>query len=143
MEELLDLAEHEYRTLLEEGNWTGSLPDKPGSTFNTEICRETSTGETNQAEKYLPPWKRPPKDNEPDERMFKGKKEYWCARGCNWNRYHKTADHKTKKELARLKAEQQTKETTVMDASEVSSILTDPTNTGSANAAFLTNGFNI
>ena len=107
VEELLDLAEHKYCTLLEEGNWTRSLSDQSGSTYHVEGKeKEEKDLAANAVEKgrhkYIPPWKPPPQGNKPHEQMFKGKKEFWCAWGCHWNRYHKTADHKTRKELAQL-----------------------------------------
>ena len=80
-ETLFRIAEHQYRTMLEDGTWT--IVGKKVSSFNTE-GKPTAD---------LPPWKTPPKAGEPTEREFKGRIEYWCDK-CGWNRTHPAGQHR-------------------------------------------------
>ena len=84
-EQLFRIAEHQYRTMLEDGTWS-VVPTK-GSAFNVD-------GDISEP----PPWKKPPASGESNERMFKNRIEYWCTQ-CGWNRTHLGANHQTKSEL--------------------------------------------
>ena len=85
-ETLFRVAEHQYRTMLEDGTWT--VVGKKVSAFNAE----------GKDAKPLPPWKTPPKDKEAHEREFRGKNEFWCVK-CGWNRTHLGAKHRSKADL--------------------------------------------
>lgn len=91
-ETLFRVAEHQYRTMLEDGSWT--VVGKKASSFNTE----GKLNGTDSDSRPLPPWKTPPKDGEPHEREFKGRKEYWCPK-CGWNRTHPGSKHQSKGDL--------------------------------------------
>jgi hypothetical protein len=144
-ETLFRVAEHQYRTMLEDGTWT--IVGKKVSSFNTETSDETAK----------PPWKTPPKDGEPNHRDYKGRKEYWCSK-CGWNRTHLGKRHQTKGELRasreRTAAESLTTPVVppvvpgapaatppVPAANAVNTAPpTPPAPAASSNAAFLTNG---
>ena len=64
-EQILNLAEFEYRTMIEDGGWTA----KAGSP--NSVCAPANP-------KYVPPYRRAPGPGESNKRMYKGRKEYWC-----------------------------------------------------------------
>ena len=142
VEDLFRLAESQYRTLVETGGWIQTK--KKSSAFTSEA---TSSDGSNK-QKKLPPWRRPPAEGEPDERKFKGKTEYWCAKCGSWNKTHKTDQHRTKEELAadrnaqQLQANNQeaqsSSDTSSADVADDAGSTT--TTTASSNAAFLTTG---
>jgi hypothetical protein len=90
-EQLYMMADGQYRMFLEASTWTVS--GKKPSAFTTEA-----------GARPLPPWKLPPKTGEPHDCEFKGRPEYWCGRGCGWNRTHSGPGHKTKEELREYRA---------------------------------------
>jgi hypothetical protein len=94
-ETLFRIAEHQYRTMLEDGTWT--IVGKKVSSFNAEGNTPSSVATTG-SDKLLPPYKIPPALGEPHQREFKGRLEYWCTR-CGWNRSHLVNNRKTKGEL--------------------------------------------
>lgn len=145
VENLLRVAESQYRTLLESGEWV--KVKKNQSAFNSEAQSADSDGEK---KKSLPPWRRPPADGEPDEKKYKGRMEYWCSK-CGWNRTHKEADHKTKQELQAARNAQQlqanNQETAPAPAAAAPAPAPTPapapaTTTAASNAAFLQTGMN-
>jgi hypothetical protein len=97
---LFRIAEHQHRTMLEDGSWT--VVGKKVSNFNTE------TKESTDEARPLPPWKTPPKTGKPHEREFKGRLEYWCEK-CGWNCTHPTGKHQTKGELKAAHTKSNTK----------------------------------
>ena len=87
-ETLFRVAEHQYRTMLEDGTWT--VVGKKVSAFNAQGKAD--------GDKPLPLWKTPPKENEAHEREFRGRNEFWCSK-CGWNGTHLAAKHRSKADL--------------------------------------------
>jgi hypothetical protein len=121
-ETLFRVAEHQYRTMLEDGTWT--VVGKKPSAFNTEGKGEGKGDDS----KPLPPWKTPPKESEPHEREFRGRNEFWCTK-CGWNRTHLTPKHQSKGALktAREKSNATVLTTPTVPAAAVTAAATTPT----------------
>ena len=105
IETLFQLADQQYRTYVEDGSWVKKA--KKGSGFLAGVicwfCKQeghlakdckkkqkqqksggsNGKGNANAADGKgnapLQPWKKPPGPGEPNERVHKGKKEYYCA----------------------------------------------------------------
>jgi hypothetical protein len=139
-ENLYMMADGQYRMFLEAGTW--SVSSKKPSAFVTD---------GDGGARPLPPWKQPPKTGEPHQREFKGRPEYWCGKGCGWNRTHAEPKHKTKGELRELRENgaapttEATAARVVLQGNEATvgtGTESTPTmsSTASANAAFLQTG---
>ena len=167
IETLFQLADQQYRTYVEDGSWVKKA--KKGSGFLAGVicwfCKQeghlakdckkkqkqqksgggNGKGNANAADGKgnapSQPWKKPPGPGEPNERVHKGKNEYYCATCKCWNRTHTTQNHKTKAELQAQKDAGQANATSP-SGNGGSESTPPPAETGSvSNAAFLSNGF--
>ena len=169
VETLFQMAEQQYRTLLEEGSWVKRT--KKGSGFMAGticwICKKEghlarncltkdqeekagkgpgggSKKQGNGKDGKQKPWRKPPGPGEPEERMYKGRKEFYCARCKCWNPTHPTPQHKTKAELtAAGQANNANPSPAPAPAPSPTPAPSLPVagSASSANAQFLTNGF--
>ena len=112
-EQILNVANRQYTTMIQDGTWLiqkkkhQSNHQKQNNFSNKNVTNETETKSEDKPKAHLqrndetrtngrrgktPKYLQPPKEGEPDERMYKGKPEYWCKKCNKWVR-HPTKDH--------------------------------------------------
>ena len=108
VEDVFAAALRHYHAAVEANTWQRTT-SRPGSTFAISSGgRDESTANTSDTgTANLPrsnarssssstegeaPWKRAPGPGEPDERMWKGRPEYYCRKCRRWRR-HRTEEH--------------------------------------------------
>ena len=102
VEDILSMADTQYKELLELGHWTSAKHNKATDAFvangendNDKICGRCGKKHPGQS-CSLPHWKViPPKDGV-DEKLVKNRKWFWCSRCNRWNTTHTTTQHKSK-----------------------------------------------